>query len=127
MCAGHVLDFHVHDEAHVAGMEVANQLVIILHRPVLDVDAFEAIGEVVVVEGRWIKRREQYACYPEILEVVEPLANPLEIAMAIAVGVEEAPNEDVVKDLSIPVDGRFKPSRIATRRSGISGLHTPGA
>src|SRR5919198_2436066 len=73
-------------------------------------------GDVVaaVAQRRLVERQEPDAVHAEPLQVVELLGEPAEVARAVAVGVVEAADVDLVED------GRLEPERLGLEpRAGL--------
>ena len=80
------------------GVRRLDQLVHVVDVPVVGVDRGE-VGDVVaaVPQGRSVERQQPDAVDAQPLEVVELLGQPAEVARAVAVGVEEAADVDLVE------------------------------
>jgi hypothetical protein len=87
------------DPARVGGLD---QLGGRRRRPVVGVDLVE-VGDVVaaVAQRRLVERQQPDAVDPEPLQVVELLGQAAEVAGAVAVGVEEAADVDLVEDRTL--------------------------
>ena len=83
-------------------MRGVDQLLDVVDGPVVGVDLGE-VGDVVaaVAQRRLVERQQPDAVDPEPLQVVELLGQPAEVARAVAVGVEEAADVDLVEDRAL--------------------------
>ena len=79
-----------------------DQLLDVLDGAVVGMDVGE-VGDVVaaVAQRRAVERQQPDAVDPEPLQVVELLGQPAEVARAVAVGVEEAADVDLVEDRAL--------------------------
>ena len=102
----------VHDEirnhADTALVRLLDELAEVLDRAVVGMDR-EEVGDVVaaVPQRRGVHRQQPDAIDAEPLEVVELRDQPAEVAGAVVVAVEEAPDVDLVED------GALEPERVA--------------
>ena len=89
------------------GMRGVDQLLEVLHRPVVGVDGVE-VGNVVAVvaERAGVHREQPEAVHPQVLEVGELGDQALDVALPVAVGVEEGADVELVDD------GRLEPQGI---------------
>jgi hypothetical protein len=94
------------------------ELLEILHRPIRRVDPVE-VGDVVAVvaERRGIHRQNPETVDAQLLDVVEPLDEPREVADAVAVAVHERLDVDLVEHrVLVPVArGRSRHHQRSTR------------
>ena len=88
----------------------------VVDRAVVGVDLGE-VGDVVaaVAQRRGVERQQPDAVDPEPLQVVELLGQAAEVARAVAVGVEEAADVDLVED------GALEPQRLGLEPLARSG------
>ena len=96
---GGVVHHELDEHADPARVRRRDQLAEVLHRPVVGVDA-PVVGDVVavVLERRREERQEPQAGDAEVLEVVELLHEPAQIADAVAVRVVERLHVRLVDD-----------------------------
>src|SRR5690606_2153835 len=91
-----VVDHQVHDDLDAALVRLGQQVVEIGQRAVLGVDA-AVVGDVVaVVAGRGVDRHQPDAADAQRLQVVEFRGDAVQVADAVAVGVDPAAHEDLV-------------------------------
>ena len=103
MAVAGVVGDEVEQDADAARAGLGDELVEVLERPQVRVDAL-VVRDVVapVVVGRGERRVQPDAVDPEPLEVVEALRDPAHVADAVAVGVGEGPRIDLVQDAVAP-------------------------
>src|ERR671910_311132 len=88
-----------HDQAEPAGLCLVHALDEIGQRPVAGIDPVVVRDVVAVVAaGSRLKGREPQGVDAQALEVVEAAAEPLEVAAAVAVAVEEGLDVEAVED-----------------------------
>ncbi len=99
MLVGRVVDHQVGDDADAAGVGGLGQRLEVGDRADRGVDLAE-VGDVVavVLERRGVDRHEPEAIDAQLLKIVELRRQPDQVAVAVAVGVEEAADVDLVKD-----------------------------
>ena len=116
MLVGGVVDDELDDDLHVAAMGFGEEVLEVVEGAVAGVDV-DVVGDVVAVvaEGRGEEGEEPEAGDAEILEVVEAGDEAGEVADAVAVGVLEG------ADVQLVDDGVFVPERIG---GATDFLHT---
>jgi hypothetical protein len=94
-----VVHHQVGDHADAALVCLLDELADVLDDAVVRVDG-EVVRDVVaaVAQRRLIERQQPDAVHAEPLQVVELLGQSAEIAGAVAVAVEEAPDVDLIED-----------------------------
>ena len=104
---GGVVDHQVGDDAHAAAVGRVEEALEVRQRAVVGVDR-AVVGDVVAVvaQGRGVERQEPEAVDAQVLEVVELLGEPGEVADAVAVAVVER------ADVQLVEDGVLVPERI---------------
>jgi hypothetical protein len=113
-----VIDHELGDHLQPAPMGLLDEMTKVIERPVIRVHV-AVVGDVVavVLERRGIERQQPDGVDAELLDVVEPLRQPGEIADAVVVRVEER------LDMHLIDDGVLVPERIdvALRGSSCTG------
>src|SRR5580698_9116925 len=79
-------------------MEAPGEVGKVPDRTVVGIDVRPVICEIVVVECRFVKRCQQNGGHAQLLKIIEFLADSPEVALSVAVSVEEAAFEDVIND-----------------------------
>ena len=105
---GRVVDDELGDDAQLAPVCLAHEMVEIGARSVGRVDV-AVVGDVVAVvaQRRRVERQEPDRVDAEVLDVVELLAEPVEVAHAVVVRIEEGLDVELVDDgVLVPVRGR---------------------
>ena len=115
-----VVHDHVGDHADTPRVSGVDQLLDIVDGAVVGVDAGE-VGDVVapVAQRRLVEREQPDAVDPEPLEVVELLGDAAHVSRAVSVGIEEAPDVDLVEH------GTLEPQRLGLEP--LPGLSLTGA
>ena len=100
---GRVVGDPVEDQLDAEGMGIGQEVVEVVERPEEGIDGTE-VADVVAEVGhrRPVDRGEPQGVDAEPRQVVEPVADALEVAHAVAVGVGEAPRVDLVHDSGLP-------------------------
>ncbi len=103
MLVGGVVGDHVEDDADVALFGLGDQAVEVGEGSVLGIDV-AVVGDVVaeVDLGGGVHGGEPDGVDAEVLQVVEPLGDAVEVADAVTVGVLEAAGVDLVDDGVLP-------------------------
>ncbi|MEY4476910.1 MAG: hypothetical protein RJA31_414 [Actinomycetota bacterium] len=106
-----VVDDEVDDNTHATLVGAGEERIEVVHRPVQRVDR-GVIGDVVtaITQRRGKERGQPDRVDAQPLEVVELLDHPLEVSVAVTVGVTEATNHYFIENsLAIPlgVDGEL--------------------
>ena len=118
--AGGVVHDQVGDHPYPPRMRGLDQLAYVVDGAVVGMDLGEVRDVVApVAQGRLVERQQPDAVDSEPLQVVELVGQPAEVARAVAVGVEEAADVDLVEDRSL------EPQRLGLEplpRLGLSGL-----
>ena len=120
-----VVDDKLGDDPQVATMRLADEGLEVRHPPKRRVDVL-VIGDViaVVAQRRRIERQQPQRRHPQILQIIELAAQPLEIADPVVIGVEEGLDVQLIDDrVLVPkrVGGRRAQQRVATgqRRGSV--------
>jgi hypothetical protein len=104
-----VVDDQLGDHLEVAAVGLGQQALEVGQRAVVGVDR-GVVGDVVaaVAHRRWIERQQPQRGDAEILQVVEPVDQPGQVADAVAVAVAEAAQVQLVDHrLLEPARGRW--------------------
>ena len=113
------------DHPQAAGVGGAQERAEVAHRAVVRVHV--AVGGdvvAVVAQGRGVERQQPDRRHAQVLEVVEPLRQPAEVADAVAVGVGEGAHVHLVDDrVLVPVPS---PGRAGRGRCGLGHGHRRG-
>ena len=115
-----VIDHELGDDPQIAAVRLADKVLEVVHPPVGRVDVL-VVGNVVAVvaQRRGIERQQPQGGDAEVLQVVELAAQPLKVADAVVVGVEEGLDVQLIDDrVLVPqrVRGRGAGRRAAERQ-----------
>src|SRR6516225_324581 len=85
-----MVDYQLGDNAQIAAMCLAHECLEIGHPPIGRVDVL-VIGNVVAVVAQWrgIERQQPQRGDPEIVQIIELAAQPVEIANAVVISIKE--------------------------------------
>ena len=118
MLVGGVVDDELGDDAQAAPLGFRDEAAEILHRAEIGIDV-AVVGDVVAVvaAGRGIERQQPERGDAEILQIVELLGQPGEIADAVIVAVDER------LDVQLVDDGVLVPELVAGSTTvGFAGI-----
>jgi hypothetical protein len=98
--ASHVLKFNVHVNFQTMLMRRTHErqprpLTTILRRNIVKIG-----GEIIVIKGRWLDRRQQNGRHAKAADLVEPVSQSIQITDPISIAVAKTPNEHVIKNLA---------------------------
>src|SRR5688572_17720498 len=98
-----VIRHEIEDELHAAGVHFREQAIEIFERAERRRDV-AVVGDVVaeILHRRGVDRRDPHRVDAEPREVIEALANAVEIAFAVAVAVLERKRIDLIDDAALP-------------------------
>src|SRR5262245_4284039 len=113
-----VIDDELGDYPEIAPVRLADERLEIGHLPIGRIDV-PIVGNIVpvVAQRRWIERQEPQCRNAKILQIVELVAQALEIADAVIVGVKESLDVQLVDDRVLVPQGIG--NRAARNRAAI--------
>ena len=120
MLVRRVVDDEFGQDPDVARMGSTDELLEILHRPVVRVEG-AVLGDVVAIVAlrRWIKREQPEAGHAQRLQVVELLQESTEIAEAVVVGIVEGFDRKLIENGVLVPEGIVAQHRTAAYGFGV--------
>ncbi len=112
-----VVDNQLGDDAQITAVGLAQEVAKVTQRAVRLVHV-GIVGDIVAIvpKRRWIKRQQPDGADPQVLQVIELLRQPDEVADPVAAAIV------VGLDVQLVDDRVFVPTRVAVHRSTLAAL-----